>query len=118
MTFPTEQQVERIAKAMLKVSEPGCSDEWIESYWRKARASEHHETAPITCDHCIYVECMDNARAALEALAPEWREMEVDALRYRWLRDSAWDDALCCALYECTGDDMDAAIDAAREREG
>lgn len=99
MSFPTEQQVEAVAEAIYK------HDGFFETPWSNLTDAQKEHWK-------------DFARAALTALAPDWREMERDALRYRWLRDSAWDEALCCAMYECTGDDMDAPIDAAREREG
>jgi G:T/U-mismatch repair DNA glycosylase len=97
MTFPTEQQVEAVERVI----------------HREETGSD------ARCGHCEII-----ARAALTALAPEWREVERDALRYRWLRNQIQSGPLVIAkastweLNSWSGDTPDQVIDAAREREG
>jgi len=89
MSFPTEQQVEAVAHALYGLD----LDSWED--------------------------IVEATRIALTALAPEWREMERDAERWRavsaMMTHEHRGDAVGWTLSVLLpGDDPDAAIDAAR----
>lgn len=54
------------------------------------------------------------ALAERDALAVKLAEAEKDAERWRFVRDTDWDDSLCVAMYELQGMELQAEVDAAR----
>ena len=65
------------------------------------------------CPLCLAAE-LTALREELEATRARLAEAEKDEERYRWLRNHGWDNVRPIPL----GDGLDAAIDAARSREG
>ena len=117
MNFPTEQQVEAVARMLATELHRDGNWNYLESYEQR--------------------DYLNAARIALTALAPEWREMEADKTRLDWCERQATDGLhieLCYSgsysgmnlekgatvfmgdeQHRC--DNVRAAIDDARERE-